>query len=263
MPLVVQYPILSLVGIPIGLFLGMLLMLEVGRRVGLKRLARDPEGAKEGFGALEGSVFGLLGLLIAFTFAGAAERYDGRRELVVQEANAIGDVWARLDTLPPETQPALRDGMRRYLESRLETYRRMPDVAAVMAELKNSTRIQDEIWKQAVAACATPEGQRVTMLVLPALDAAFDMTLVRTAAGFHHPPIAIFAMLFLLALAGALIAGLGMAKGKARNWTIMLGFALTTAVAVYTILDIEFPRIGLIRVDASDQMLEDVLETMR
>lgn len=263
MPFVAKHPTLVLIGLPIALLVGMLLMLELGRRAELRRLARDPEGAKEGLGALEGSIFGLLGLLIAFTFAGAAGRYDDRRELVVQEANAIGDAWARFDTLPAATQPALRDGMRRYLESRLETYRRIPDLEAVMQELERSNRIQDEIWKGAVAACATPEGQRVTMLVLPALDDAFDMTLVRTAAAMRHPPTVIFAMLFLLALASALIAGHGMAKGTRRNWTYMVGFALTTAVAVYTILDIEFPRIGLIRVDAADQLLEDVLESMK
>lgn len=254
-----RHPSLLVVA-PVSLFLGMLVMLEIGRRAKARVLARDPQGSNEGVGALEGSIFGLLGLLIAFTFAGAASRYDERRELVVQEANLIGDVWARIDTLPPETQPALRDGMRRYLEARLETYRRLPDLPAAMVQLRRSNEIQDEIWRAAVAACAMPDGQRLTMLVLPALDAAFDMTLVRTAAAMHHPPAVVFGMLIALALASALIAGYGM---KRRQWPYMIGFALTTAAAVYTILEIEFPRIGLIRVDAVDQLLEDVLAGMK
>lgn len=52
-----------------GLFLGMLLLLELGRRIGTRRLAQDPEGARQGVGAVEGALFGLLGLLIAFTFS--------------------------------------------------------------------------------------------------------------------------------------------------------------------------------------------------
>jgi hypothetical protein len=258
-----SHPILVLLGIPLATFSGMLLMLDLGRRAGIRRRTRDPSEEKERLGAVEGAIFGLLGLLIAFTFAGAAARYDQRRELVVQEANTIGDAWARLDALPAETQPPIRDAMRRYVASRLETYRRLPDIDAAMAELRRSNEIQDEVWKAAVAACAEPEGQRVTMLVLPALDTAFDMTLVRTAAAFHHPPTVIFGMLFLLALASALVAGYGMAGGRRRNWAYMVGFALVISIAVYTILDLEHPRIGFVRVDAADQMLTDVLQGMK
>ena len=80
-----------------GLFLGLLLMMEAGRRLGVRRLAADPEGARAGIGAVEGAVFALLGLLIAFTFSGAASRFDDRRHLVAEEANAIGTAWLRID----------------------------------------------------------------------------------------------------------------------------------------------------------------------
>jgi hypothetical protein len=72
----------------LGLLLGMLALLELGRRIGTRRLAQDAEGARAGIGAVEGAIFGLLGLLIAFTFSGAASRFDSRRQLVVEETNA-------------------------------------------------------------------------------------------------------------------------------------------------------------------------------
>lgn len=65
------------------LFVGMILLLELGRRLGRRRQGRDEEGARAGLGAVEGAVFALLGLLIAFTFSGAAQRFDARRELIV------------------------------------------------------------------------------------------------------------------------------------------------------------------------------------
>jgi hypothetical protein len=103
-----------------GLFIGMLVFTEAGRRLGLRRLARGSEAAPAGFGVVEGAIFALMGLLIAFTFSGAASRFDTRRHLVVEEANAIGTAYLRLDLLPASTQTALRESFRQYVEARLE-----------------------------------------------------------------------------------------------------------------------------------------------
>lgn len=240
----------------------MLLALEVGRRLGKRRLARDPEGARSGLGAVEGSVFGLLGLLIAFTFSGAASRFDTRRALIVQEANAISTAYARLDMLPAQPRAPLRDLFRRYLDSRLEIYRLFPDVAAARAALAKSSGLQQEIWNAATAACRTDEGRGVTMLVLPPLNEMFDITTTRTMAVLHHPPTIIYAMLFFLGVGCSMLAGYGMAPGRERSWTHMLGFAFITAIAVYVILDLEFPRLGFIRVDAADRALIELRQSM-
>jgi len=250
--------------ITMGLFFSMLLLLDIGRRVGVRRLANDPEGARTGTGTVDGAVFALLGLLIAFTFSGAASRFDARRALIVEEANNIGTAYLRLDLLPASAQPALRDSFRRYVESRLEVYRKLPDLEAVKVELARSTQLQGDIWSQAVAA-GRLEGAppAATILLLPALNQMIDITITRTMATQMHPPVVIFVLLFGLALASALLAGYGMAGGKSRNWIHMLGFAAVMAVATNVTLDIEYPRLGLIRVDAFDQVLVDVRDSMQ
>lgn len=250
--------------ITVALFLGMLLLLEIGRRLGVRRLASDPDGARAGTGAIDGAVFALLGLLVAFTFSGAASRFDDRRNLIVEETNDIGTAYLRIDLLPASAQPALRDLFRRYVDSRLDTYRKLPDLDAAMAELARSTALQGEIWKQAVAA-SRAEGAppSAAMLLLPALNQMIDVTTTRTMAGQIHPPVVIFAMLFGLALTAALLAGYGMGGGRARSWIHMIGFALVLAGAVYVIIDIEYPRLGLIRVDAFDQALVQLRSSMK
>ena len=249
--------------IAFGMLAGMLLFLELGRRIGLRQRAKDPEGVREGLGAVEGAVFGLLGLLIAFTFSGAAARFDARRHLIVEEANAIGTAYLRIDLLPPGTQPELRESFRQYLDARLAVYRALPDVAAAKAELARVTALQGEIWKQAVSACQQTASPSTMTLVLSALNEMIDITTTRTVALQTHPPPVIFGMLAGLALASSVLAGYGMSGSKKRSWLHILGFAAMMAVTMYVIFDLEYPRIGFIRIDAFDQVLVDVRQSMK
>jgi hypothetical protein len=243
--------------ISLALFAGMLFLLDIGRRIGLRKLAADPDGAHIGTGTVDGAVFALLGLLIAFTFSGAASRFDERRNLIVQESNDIGTAYLRVNLMPDSAQPAMRDLFRRYLDSRIEMYRAFHDtgnVEAAAATYDRSTRLQGEMWSHAVAAART-EGASpgATMLLLPALNQMFDIASTRMLASRMHPPLVIFAMLFGLALVGAVLAGYGMAGSKTRSWIHMMGFAAVMAGAVNVIIDLEYPRMGLIRVDSFDQ----------
>ena len=246
-----------------GLFLGMLLCLEIGRRIGIRRMTDDSGAVAEGFSAVDGAVFALLGLLISFTFSGASSRFDARRQLVVEETNDIGTAYLRLDMLPGDAQPVLRESFRRYLDARIEVYQKLPDIAAAKESLAKANELQIQIWRQAVAASrAEGAAPSAPMLLLPALNAMIDITTTRTMATQMHPPIIVFAMLFGLALAASLLAGYGMTGSKLRSRFHMIGFALVVTFAVYVILDIEYPRLGLIRVDAFDQALVDLRESM-
>jgi hypothetical protein len=246
-----------------GLFLGMLLFLEIGRRIAIRRMKEDTGNAGEGVGAVDGAVFALLGLLLAFTFSGASSRFDTRRQLIVEETNDIGTAYLRLDLLPVALQPPLRDSFRRYLDARIDVYRKLPDIATAKESLAKANELQGQIWRQAVAA-SRAEGApaAAAILLLPALNAMIEITTTRTMATQMHPPVVVFVMLFGLALAASLLAGYGMTGSKVRSWFHMLGFALVMATAVYVILDIEYPRLGLIRVDAFDQALVDLRQSM-
>jgi hypothetical protein len=246
----------------LGLFLGMLVLLELGRRLGERRLARDPESAKAGGGAVEGAVFGLMALLIAFNFSGAASRFDVRRALVVEEANDIGTAWLRLDLLPTTSQPPLREKFREYVDARLAFYSKLPDVAAAKSELARAATLQNEVWNEAVAACRDSGSSPATMLLLPALNQMFDITTTRTMAAKSHAPVVTYAMLGLLVLAGSLLAGYGMASGRARNRFHTFAFALMMTLAIYVIVDFEFPRVGMIRLTTFDQVLMDLRQSM-
>jgi hypothetical protein len=243
------------------LFVGMLLCFEIGRSLG-RRLAKD-EHSKEGLGAIEGAIFALLGLLIAFTFSGAATRFEGRRHLIVEEANDIGTAYLRVDLLPSDAQPEIRDLFRRYVDLRMKTYQQGSDVERAYALLAESQQVQTEIWIRSVAAASRSNTTAASMLLLPALNAMIDITTTRTAATEDHPPNIIFVMLAIIALASSMMTGYEMAPAARRSWLHIFGFALILSISVYVILDLEFPRLGLIRVDNFDKYMLDVRNSMK
>jgi uncharacterized membrane protein YagU involved in acid resistance len=100
------------------------------------------------------------------------------------------------------------------------------------------------------------------MLLLPALNQMFDIATTRAMSRQMHPPMIIFIMLGFLVLSAAAIAGFGLAKAKTRSWIHLLLFAFVFAITFYVILDIEYPRLGLIRVDAFDRVLIDLRNSM-
>ena len=254
---------MSLAAVALLLGVGMVALIEAGRYLALRRMRREPGGSQAGVSAVDGAVFALFGLLIAFTFSGAGSRFDARRALVTEEANSIGTAWLRLDLLPPAAQPGLRALFRLYLDSRLEAYRKLPDVAAANQELARSTELQRQIWTQAVSAARESSTTTAGMLLLPALNQMIDITTTRAMATLMHPPVVVFLMLGTLALMSALLAGHGMASAGQRSWVHVLGFAIIIAATVYVIVDMEYPRFGMIRVDAADQVLRDLRQSMK
>ena len=247
-----------------ALFLGSLALLEMGRRIGAARLAADPEGAMAGVGAVQGTVSALVGLLIAFTIAGANAGFEARRQLIVEEANRISSAWQSLDLLPANEQPQLRELFRAYVDSRLETYRKVPDLKAAEMEVARSAQLEQQIWLLAVRATREPGSHPTAgLLLLRTLQDVSDIRTTRIMATRMHPPYIIFAMLAALTLIASTFVGYGMARGRSRNWLHMVGFAAVLTFTVYVIVDLEAPRLGLIRVDAADQMLVELRETMR
>jgi hypothetical protein len=258
MDLLVSSPIFA-----ISLFLGMLLLLEMGRRLAIRERAKGSQKELGGGAAVEGAVFALFGLLVAFTFSGSVERFDRHRELIAEETNTIGTAYLRLDLLSKSAQPALRESFGKYLDARLDVYRKLPDMEAAKAAPNTSTHLQNEIWTQAVSASRLADSHPdAGKLLLPALNQMIDITTTREMAANLHPPPIIFILLFALGLACSLLAGYGMAAGP-RSWLHLLGFTAITVITVFVILDIEYPRQGLFRADAYDQALIDLRENMR
>ena len=244
-----------------ALFFGMLLLHALGRRLGGRALLRDSDAIK-GSGATEGAVFALLGLVVAFTFSGAGARFEARRALITEEANDIGTAYLRIDLLAPAAQPVMRNLFRRYAELRAAPPD-LSDPGAATVWYARTATLQQRIWQQAYPASQRADSApQATMLLLPALNAMIDITTTRQMATRNHPPVAIFMLLAVLSLAGSLLVGYGSAGNKVRVWFHPVAFAAVISLSIYLIIDLEYPRAGLIRVSDSDRVLVDVRASM-
>jgi hypothetical protein len=241
----------------------MLVCFEIGRRVGRGRRAKHPNEPPEGVGIIDGAILGLLGLSLAFTFSAASERLVLRRAQIVEEANAIGTAYLRIDVLPESDQPAIRDLFRRYLDARLEVFDKIPNRAASNAALAKSIALQREIWSRCIVATRNATHPSATMIVLPALNQMIDITTTRTMAARTHAPTIVFFLLIGLSLLGAMLSGYAMSAQAKRNPLHVLVFTLAISATVYVVLDLEFPRIGLITLKSTDQAMVQLRDLMR
>jgi len=250
----------SLLSFPVflGVSFSLLLAMEIGYRIGRWHQKVGRGSIKEFVGIIDAPILALLGLLIGFTFFGAAERFERRRDLIVEETNHIGTAYLRLDLLRAEDRDALRTLFREYLDSRIQTYAILPDVKAALAEYDRTQQLQSQIWTRSIEAAQKTGTSYASIQLIPALNAMVDITTTRLAVTQFHPPRIVFVMLAILSLIAAMLAGYQMSTAARRSWFHVFLFVLTFTLAVYVILDLEYPRLGLIRVDAADTLLRDL-----
>jgi hypothetical protein len=249
---------MNLVVLSVAIFVGLIVCLEAGYRLAARRV-KTIANAFEGFGAIEGAVFGTFGLLLSLTFFGAASRLDARRQLIVTEANAIASAYLRVDLLPNTEQPEVRRLFREYLDERIRISE-SSDEGTGLAEMPKVTKLQQAIWAHAIS--ATKEGTPGTPLLLPALNQMNEIASAKAIAVQTHLPTLVFYFLVTAAMLSGLVAGFGMARGH-RNWVSVLTYAVLITLTMYVMLDMEYPRAGLIRIGAADRALTSLRDSIQ
>jgi heme/copper-type cytochrome/quinol oxidase subunit 2 len=246
----------------IGLFLILGLSVFLGRRYGHSQLKNHVEHKLEVVGVAESAVFALLGLLIAFTFSGAYDRYESRKVHILQEANAFDTAYEMIDLILPKYQPALRQEVRQYLDLHLRSYNDIPYTAKVINDLEQALVVQHKIWDTVVAASEENQSNSLAQLVIPPIYQMFAVSHDGINMTLIHPPGVIFFLLIGLAALGGFLVGYNAADNTKKLPVHILCYVLLTTFTIYIIINLEFPRVGFIRFNSFDQMLGDVRDTM-
>ena len=236
------------------------LALEIGYRVGTWRHARVAEEKESPVGAMVGSILGLLAFLLAFTFSMAASRFDERRHMVLEEANAIGTTYLRTRLLPEPHRTEAAKLLREYVDVRLPDFRQ-GDVAETVAQvIKRSDELHEQLWSHAVAA-AEKKPTPITATFVNALNEMIDLHAKRLlVATRNRIPFIIWIMLIALAILG--MASMGYQSGlvATRRSPAMVGMILAFAGVLFLIADLDRGHEGLLTV--SQQSMIDLQKSM-
>ncbi|KAB7708537.1 hypothetical protein GBN32_13605 [Plesiomonas shigelloides] len=244
-----------------GLLLALMLLASViGFTVGrLRHSEDDTNGATV---QIESALFGLLGLLLAFTFAAAASRNETRKELMVDASNAIGTVYLRTFLYEPQTGSTLRVHLKDYLDQRIAYYEVRSDIAAIRQVLAKTDQLQNQLWGQVMQASRQQEHYLASMQMIPAMNEMFDLASSRLSYDRTHIPDILLIVLTIQALAAAFANGYNSSKSRHFNFFASIGFALLTVMVVYLILDLDRPRRGILNLDVQQQLFTELRSKM-
>jgi hypothetical protein len=237
---------------------GLLLAHELGVRLALRTRADAKGGTGEERGYLITSALALLGLLTAFTFAAAQDRWRLRQELVIDEANAIGTTYLRFQMLEAPHRQALGQDMLLYTEARVAAGR--TPTAAATAAAARAEALQPRIWRDLAAAVQARPLSTLNPPLLQTTNETFDLAAARRAADEVRVPLAVVRILAVSAFAGA--AMIGFATGRhPRQFGLFVGAMALLALAYMLILDLDRPASGSVQINQAP--MQRALESIR
>jgi hypothetical protein len=248
-------PLLLFMTICIALFASSVL----GYRLAFSTRINEDSHHHEHITGLRDGLFVLLGLLLGFAVAIVLPRFDERRQLVIDEANAIGTTMLRAEILPEPQRGRTLELLREYVVVRYDFSREtLLDRPALTHQTQRTKAVQAQLWQQIVA--VTRENQTAVIAAyLQALNDMIDVAEKRLAAFENRVPKTVWLIIFIVATFQSFATGFSL---KRRFWFSLVMTPLVIAVVMALLADLDSPRTGLIRVEqgSMDRLVHDATE---
>ncbi|MEN9600374.1 MAG: hypothetical protein RL596_2698 [Bacteroidota bacterium] len=217
----------------------------------------------EGMGSIEGSSFGLLGLILAFTFGMSANRYDNRRAVVVDEVNNLAGAMLRVETFDNDSlKHALYVDFKDLLDQRIKT-----NVTKVFDPQYDSARIASynavrKLIRHSNQLAKIDKYNYAAMQLIQSLIKVNDSVTLRYNTMNATVPDAIIWLLIIFALSCSVFAGFSLPVSKKINWLPILSFIVFTCVVIYIILDMDRPKRGFITIADQYSLVKDLVKML-
>jgi hypothetical protein len=234
-------------------FLVLLLAFELGYKYGLFRQKKYQSEPDKTLDAMVGATLGLLAFLMAFVMSMASDRYDNRRQLVVEEAQVIRSAYLQAGYLTEPYPQEIRSLLREYVDIRIATPETQNEIGKV---LLRSEEIHAKLWGLTEAVVAETPGRDEVSLFIASINETINLHSRRVAALRARLPETIVLVLYVIAALGMTMVGFQNSYNGKRNYFSALSVILVFTVVMMLIIDLDRPQEGLLRV--SQQALIDL-----
>jgi hypothetical protein len=225
-----------------------LIAVELGFRWGQRGAA---SGHDQPLGTTIGAAFGVVGLLLAFSFSLSVTRFDARRADLVDEANAIGKTILRTQLLEASMRPQMRAELKDYVETRISFAYAGAAAAARAPFNRHSAELQRVMWQLVMEDARKDPHSTMTPLFVQALNELIDTAEKHDASLAALIPLPIVGVLLIIVLVSGVLLGIDFGRKGRRSPVVQLLFAVMLGLVIGVILDMDRPQHGLIRIDVS------------
>lgn len=244
----------------LSLFTALLAAWAVGRYLGRRARATIDDTAKSQANALQGAILGLLALLLAFTLSLAISRYEARKQVIVDEANAIGTTYLRAKLLPPPQAADALQLLRQYVATQLDLYNAGYDQARLQAVNEQIAQLQRQLWSIAATVSAQDNRSVPAGLFVQTLNDTIDFDAKRNAAFRNRVPGVVIWLLFGVAAVAVGMVGYNDGLGNQRHFSGALLIIVLLVAIIWVTIDLDLPQYGLIRVNQQSMLnLQDFI----
>jgi hypothetical protein len=238
------------------------LSIRMGAFLGYRKRHQPEHENESSFSTIIGATLGLLAFMLAFTFGIAADRFQTRKQLLLDEVNTIGTAYLRAELLLEPHRSEIRKLLREYVDirvnfSREASFRQLEKFEEV---LSRSEKLQGQLWSHVVAITATDRTSPIDALFISALNEVIDFHNSRvTVLQYHIPPLIWYVLFFITFLS---MATVGYQAGLSGQSSVKMGIvlALTFSAVIFLIADLDRPT-GILRVN--QQPLFDLQKQMQ
>lgn len=240
--------------LPLLIFGGALAAFEVGTRFSPQHTDSTVTASP-----LNGAIYALLGLLVAFSFNGAYQRFHERSQLAVEESIRIQDMASIMGLLPATESQQLRSALLSYLQSRIAIYSAFPDEEKAYQRFQQSRQALQRLQSTVHLVVSNTSDRAISSQLLTRMLGLRQIEARRVAATRAHPPAVLFMLMTMLALVVSFLAGYDHGRRLRHPLLRTSLFAGVFAITTWVIVDMEYPRLGLLVADSQDPILDELL----
>ena len=227
----------------------------LGYRYKKRQLDKYPGQIHEGMTSMEGSILGVMSLLMGFSFSVAVSKFEARRHLLVEETNVIGTAILRCDLYPDSIRTALRADFKKYLEARIAYYQAKYEEAENQEQMEIAEKVSANIWKTISSFSNDPEFRLHSQQMIPIVNDMIDIINTRDALRISRvPPLILWTLLSFVLIAAFLLGS--DYKGHKMNVSLVIGYALVMTLTLNLINELNHPRQGLINLNDVEKKME-------